>query len=164
MANSTTRIVDSTRRLVLKMHGDANEASILKVDPATLAFALNANSVIISAGADRRPQYRMALKKVYYDVQSGDSRGYVRVHTDGGANIANTLFTVSGTGTLSFRSDDGDSLAISTDQLGLSTTGNIFLTAVGFSGNAFYTIVADFKKDNRDFDAGQTADPKAFNR
>ena len=45
-----------------------------------------------------------------------------------------------------------------------SSTGQILMTVVTPSSADAATIFLDLRKDARDYDAGQTADPVAFNR
>jgi len=160
MANSVQKIVDSNKKLVIKLWGDAAEpAPVLKIDGGALAFALNANGRILGANTDRKSIYRMDLLKVVYDVQSGDSRGYVRLSWNG--DNPNTLITLSGSGDLSF--EEGGSIFSVNNSAVANSTGNLSLQTVGFSNNCAYSIFAVFKKNPGDYDQGQTASPRDFN-
>lgn len=152
MTTSTT-IIDSTKRLVIKLTGTTDETRVLKVDPGSLSNALNANGQIIT-GTDRKSTYRMALRRVDYAVQSGS----VILETDGDAG--NTIVTLSGSNVLDMVGAS-EPYSIQTGAHA-NSTGNVYLTTVGFANTA-YTVIADFRKHPEDFDQGQTADPTAFN-
>jgi hypothetical protein len=55
----------------------------------------------------------------------------------------------------------GDGAVISNPEA--NATGDILLTAVTPSGADTITLFLDLRKDSRDYDSGQTADPVAFN-
>jgi len=45
-----------------------------------------------------------------------------------------------------------------------ATTGDILLSINNNKNNDAFTLFIDLRKNNEDFDAGQTADPYAFNK
>lgn len=161
MANSVTTIMDTQKKLLVKFTGDASEAATLKIDAGGLKFSLNANNQILGAGTDRKTAYHLYLKSLAYDVQSGDTRGYVKLFWDQaglGAN-SNTLISLSGSGEQRFN-NGGEPYTV--PNANTTASGNVWLQTVGFSGNCAYTIIADFRKHPTDYDQGQTADPSAF--
>lgn len=160
MAAQVTKLIDSTKRVVYRLISDVSEAKTLKIDAGSLNFALNTNNKILGTGTDRKSKYKLHLKRITYDVKSDVPGAYVLFSTDG--DLGNNIITCSGHDDKRF-SEGGDSFMIDCANVG-NTTGNIFLTTIGFSGNCAYTVILDFKKEGGDFDQGQTADPKAFNR
>lgn len=160
MANSVQIISDTTRKVVVKLWGDASEPNpTLKVDAGLLAFALNANNRIASTpGTDRKSKYRLELAKVLYDVQSGDTRGYVKLMWNG--DSPNTIITLSGSGELRF--SEGSDVFTVNNAVAANSTGNVLLSTAGFNANCAYSIFATFKKNAGDYDQGQTADPTGF--
>jgi hypothetical protein len=45
-----------------------------------------------------------------------------------------------------------------------NSSGDILISTVGMKANDNFTLIIEVKKDGRDYDQGQTADPVAFNR
>lgn len=162
MANTVKKLVDTNRRVVYSLTGDVSEgaAPVLKIDAGALNFSQNANNFILGAGTDRKPVYGLSLQKVIYSVNGGAPTGYVTISTNG--DTPNTIVQLSGAGTMAFN-EGGDSFTLNVMSYA-NSTGNVFLTTVGFSGNTSYTVILDFKKNPSHYDQGQTADPKAFNR
>lgn len=156
MANNSQKLIDSTRRVVYKLTGDAAETRVLKIDAGALAYSLNANNYIMT-GSDRKSNYGLALKKVIHSV----SGGYVEISTDG--DTGNTIINLSGAGTMAL-AEGGEPMTINCASYA-NSTGNIFLAMVGGSGSPAntYTVILDFRKLPYSYDQGQTADPKAFN-
>lgn len=159
MTNNITKLVESQKKYLVRLTGDVSEPRGLKIDAGALAFALNLNSKVMGIATDRKAQYRLYLKSITYDVQSGDPNGYIILSSDGDAGI-NTIITLSKADHKDFN-QGGEPYVI--PAAAANSTGNIFLQTIGFQGNSAYTIIADFRKDARDYDQGQTADPVAFN-
>lgn len=156
MANNVTKLIDSTRRLVVRMVSDGgSETNVLKIDGGSLAYALNANGYILGAGTDRAASYGLELQKIFYSV---NGTGYFNLYTDGDSSAANVVLLLSGSGAMAFE-EGGNATKINCASLVANTKGNIFVTAT-----AAYTVVADFRKMAYSYDQGQTADPTAFNR
>jgi len=161
MANTSQKLIDSTRRVVYSFTGDAAEVRTLKINPGTLAFSMNANNRILGAGTDRKSQYRLALKKVIYSINGGPSDGFLQISTDGDAS-PNTMLNLSGSGVMAF-AEGGDDFTLAFP-VAANSTGNIYFSTSTFFGNCSYSVIMDFRKNPADFDQGQTADPTAFNR
>ena len=154
MAATISKIIDSQRKLVIKLTGDGAEGRTIKVDAGGLNFALNTNNQILGTGTDRKAQYRLHLKSVRYDVAGG---GYVVITGDGDA--ANALITMSTGNEFDFN-EGGEPYTLNVCQVA-NATGNVYLQTVGTVNG--YTVIMDFRKNGQDFDQGQTADPMAFN-
>lgn len=156
MANSSVKILDTNNRVVYKFIGDAAETRTIKIDAGSLNFAMNANNYILGAGTDRKPKYRLNLRRLVYNTFGGP----IVISSDGDAAGQNIL-QVSGDGSMIF--DEGAGFVIDC-AANANTTGNIFVGTQATGGNVAYTLIADFRKNPADYDQGQTADPTAFNR
>jgi len=154
------RLIDSHRRTLIKITGflDGNTASNnTVVDVSTLAYALNANGFIMSANTHPKTNYRTTIKHIYGDINVPQ---YLSLKWKGDAN--SSIITL---GPDRFDINmDGDGMTGVLNNPEANTNGDILLSTFGATTNSSYTIFIDLKKDARDFDAGQTADPAAFNR
>lgn len=150
MANTTQKIIDSERRVVYKWTGNSAEPAVIKIDAGSLNFSLNANNQLLGSGTDRKSIYRLALKKIIYDVASGQSgNGYVELYWTGTPN--QTMVTLSGCGQMDF-AEGGDGIVILNNATGSGANGNVGLQTINFTGTSCaYTIVADFRKHSEDY-------------
>jgi len=163
MANLITeqKIVDTTKRAVIKytiVSDGNNEANTRLIDVSGLAYSLNTNGYIMTGNTDTKDNYRTTIKRIFSSLSTSDA--HIRLQWEGDAN--GDIVTIgSGTTDCDFGiSHDG--VTISNPET--NPTGDILITTKGFDTNTVATIIIDLKKDNRDYDAGQTADPVAFNR
>jgi hypothetical protein len=155
------RVVDNNKRcldkIVLVSDG-TNESNTVLVNPATMRFALDANGVVMVDYTDPKPIYRTTIKRIM-GVNSGTDT-HVRLQWQGDSNSEIVTF---GQGNFDYDFQSmGDGAVISNPEA--NATGNILISTAGFSANDTVTIFFDLRKDSRDYDAGQTADPVAFNR
>ena len=135
--------------------GDTNTVLI---DAATLSNSLNVNNKILNSGTDRKSTYRTTIKRIWGQGQIGTNK----IVTLQWKDDTNSPIVTFGTGHFDYNFDrEGMSGAIATP-VGANATGNIIFTSTATTGDAF-TLFIDLKKDNRDYDAGQTRDPAAFN-
>jgi hypothetical protein len=151
MANTSQKLIDSERRVVYKFTGNSAEPSIIKIDAGALNFSLNANNLLLGSGADRKSIYRLALKKIIYDVAPGQAsgNGYVELYWSGTPN--QTMVTLSGRGQMDF-AEGGDGIVITNNATGAGANGNVGLQTVNFaSTGCSYTIIADFRKQLDDY-------------
>ena len=155
----TTKLVDSTHRTLFKIVGTGGgDSNAIMIDAATLSNSLNVNNKILSTGTDRKSVYRTTIKRIWGQAQVASNK-YVTLQWKDDTNSPIVTF---GTGHFDYNFDrEGMSGAITTP-VGANATGNIIFTSTATTGDA-WTLFIDLKKDNRDFDAGQTADPAAFN-
>lgn len=164
MANKITehRIIDTTKRSFIKYTGilDTDMANTVLVDVSSLAFSLNANGYIMQSNTHPKSSYSVTVKRVFGDVNV-DGLLLLKWHGD-----SNTEFIVVGPGTMDIDLDkDGINAMIPNNEA--NTNGDILISTVGVTGsssNNSFTIFLDIRKNNIDYDAGQTADPAAFNR
>ena len=163
MANSVLTLVDATNRYVARFFGDTSEAQTLKIDPGALKYALNANGMIMGAATDRLKCYSLYLRRIMYDVQPGDTKGFLRISTNGDG--PNTVWTLSSSGDIRF-DEGGATCLLNVAATTANTNGNVFFTFATLPGsaNSAYSVLLDFRKEPTHYDQGQTADPKAFNR
>jgi hypothetical protein len=116
-----------------------------------LNFSLNANNQLLGSGTDRKSIYRLALKKVIYDVAPGQAsgNGYVELYWTGTPN--QTMLTLSGRGQMDF-AEGGDGIVITNNATGAGANGNVGLQTINFaSTGCSYTIIADFRKYSSDY-------------
>ena len=158
MANliRTQKLIDSNKRALIKFviiaDGTTQEANTRLIDASSLNFALNATGVI--SQTNPKSTYRTAIKKI---KAFGKLAGNIRLQWEGAANSEIAVF---GAGGIDFGME-GESVLIQNPET--NPTGDILITTVGMGTNDAVTIFIDLKKDNADYDAGQTADPYAFN-
>jgi len=155
------RLIDSTKRTLVKYvflsDGTALANNIL-VDVSSLAFALNTNGKIMSSNTDQRPAYRTTIKRIFGNAKVNS---YITLQWAGDSN--NEIATIS-TGAFDYdfmSMGDGAVIPWSSDA---NMSGDILLTINNNKNNDAFTIFIDLKKDNNDYDAGQSADPYAFNK
>jgi hypothetical protein len=150
MANTTQKLIDTERRVVYKWTGNTPEAAVIKIDAGSLNYSLNANNQLLGSGTDRKQTYRLALKKVIYDVAAGQSgNGYVELYWTGTPN--QTMVTLSGQGQMDF-AEGGDGIIIINNSSGAGANGNVGLQTINFAATGCaYTIIADFRKHSEDY-------------
>jgi len=156
MANTTQKLIDTERRVVYKFTGNTAEPAVLKIDAGSLNFALNVNNQLLGSGTDRKNIYRLALKKVIYDVAPGQAagNGYVELYWTGTPN--STMVTLSGVGKMDF-AEGGDGIVVLNNSTGAGSNGNVGLQTVNFaSTGCSYTIIADFRKFLEDYNTKPT--------
>lgn len=155
------RIIDTNKRTLAKyvIVSDGNqEANTVLLDVSTLAFALNTNGYIMASNVDPRSTYRATIKRIFGQVGSAD--GAIRLKWHGAANSEIVAFADGGFD-FDFQSM-GDGATISNPET--NTNGDVLISTAGLASGDVATIFIDIKKDARDYDQGQTADPIAFNR
>jgi len=161
MANLITeqRLVDNNKRALIKYVAtlDTAAANNMLVDVSTLRFALNANSQIMSSNTHPKGLYRTTVKRVFGTAKAN---AYMKL-TWQGANTADIVTIGDGNFDYDFQSMGDGAVIANPDAI---SNGDILLTVVTPSSADMLTLFIDLRKDSRDYDAGQTADPVAFNR
>lgn len=158
MANSIAeqKLIDSNKRALIKyviLSDGSQESNTRLVDASSLAFALNATGVI--SQTDPKSNYRTTIKKI---KAYSKTTGSIRLKWQGDANSDIITFG-SASVDLNF---ENDGAVISNPEA--NATGDILISTLGMSAGDTVTIFLDLKKNSEDYDAGQTADPYAFNR
>lgn len=160
---SLQKLVDSNKRALVKfvyIAGSVNEANTIMLDPATLAYAKNANGYILGAGTDRRSNYRTTIKHIFGNFAPANSYSRLIVGWQGDTNSA---IIAEGGGRFDYGFEQmGDGAVIKNPEA--NATGNIILTTTNITPGDTFTLFIDLRKDSYDFDAGQTADHYAFNK
>jgi len=157
VANSNTvqKLVDSNKRAVIKMSGifdgSGQETGVIKVVASSLAFALNANSQIMSSNTHPRSIYNLAVNKINYNV--GSAGGHVKLAFDNSTGLDGTIAVLRGAGFL-----DEEGVVIVNPNSSPNSNGDIVLTTLGMVANDSYTIILDLRKAADSYDRGQTAD------
>lgn len=160
MANTIReqRLIDSNKRALIKyiiLSDGTQEANTRLVDASNLAFALNANGFIMSSNTHPKSNYRTTVKKI---KAYGRNSGSVRLKWEGDANSEVIVF---GSGSVDFAFEN-DGAVITNPEA--NATGDILVSTANLVSGDAITIFIDLKKNGEDYDAGQTADPYAFNR
>jgi hypothetical protein len=159
MANgiSEHKLIDSNRRALVKYVAtvDSAAANVVMLDVSSLAYSLNTNGKIMSSNTDIKSLYRTQIKRIWGHGHY-KSGGYVSLRWGG----TNTDICHIGTGQFDFNFDaEGLSGAIPANTAG---TGDIVYSTTGVAAGDVFTVFVDLKKDGRDYDQGQTADPRSF--
>jgi hypothetical protein len=163
MANKIVgqRLIDSTKKAVTKIilvSDGTNEANTVLIDVSTLRFALNANSMIMSSNTHPKSKYNTTVKKIYGNLKSNNGTIRIQWHGD-----SNSEIIAVGSGSINYNFDSMiDGIVITNPEA--NSSGDILITTTGLVAGDVATLFIDLKKDAGDFDAGQTADPYAFNR
>lgn len=155
------RLVDGTNRALIKYvivpDGSAT-SNVVLLDASSLRFALNTSGQIMTANTNPRSEYRTSIKRIWGSARA--SSGHYALCWHGASN--NDIVTIN-TGVFDYNfSGDGTGGMIDNPESGAS--GDILLTARGPAAGDSLTVFIELKKDNKDFDAGQSADRLAFNR
>jgi hypothetical protein len=150
------KLIDSNKRALLKyviLSDGTQESNTRLLDASSLAFALNATGVI--SQTNPKSNYRTSIKKI---KAYSKTAGSVRLKWEGDANSEIITF---GTASVDFNFEN-DGAVISNPEA--NATGDILVSTLGLAAGDAITIFLDIRKDSLDYDAGQTADPYAFNR
>jgi hypothetical protein len=153
------RLIDNSKRALIKyvMTLDTAVANTVLVNASTLNLALNTSGYIMTSNTNPKSQYRTTIKRVFGNAKAN---AYIKLQWQGATN--SEIITIS-SGNFDYSFDNmGDGATISNPEA--SSNGQILMTVVTPSSADAATIFLDLRKDNRDYDAGQTADPVAFNR
>lgn len=165
MANLITqqRIIDSNKRalikFVFKYVDTATESNTTILDVSTLNFSLNTNGYIMTGNTDSKSNYRTTLKRIYGNAHLPSS---ARIQWKSDANNDIVTFN-SGGFDYNFESM-GDGATIPQDGSTNINGDLVFSTAGTLAAGHCFTLFVDLRKDGRDFDSGQTADPYSFNK
>ena len=164
MANVITeqKVIDNHNRALLKyvirFDGSAT-ANVLLVNVSQLAYAMNTSNKIMTSNTNPKSIYHTTIRRIFGQGQFKSGYGVaLGWHSDSNSDIVTI-----GSGTFDY-GFDSQGLSAAIPIVGANATGDILLSNIGSvaSGDAV-TIFIDLKKDNGDYDNGQTADPTAFN-
>ena len=166
MANiiTTEKIIDDNKRALVKVVviGDGtNEANTVIVPAASLRFSMNVNNQVMSGLTDRKATYNVAISRIFGHCRTAN--GYTKLQW---RDTQNTAIVTIGNGNFDYSFGDagsGRNAVLKANNL-LASNGDILLTSVSQQINDCLTVFLDLRKDGRDYDQGQTADPVAFNR
>jgi hypothetical protein len=155
------KIIDSNKRALIKyvvVSDGSQQSNTILINVSTLAFAMNANGYIASTDADTKANYRTTIKRVFGQVSSSSGKLKLQWHGDANSEIVTMS---NGSFDYDFQSM-GDGATIPNPEA--NTSGDVLISTAGLSSGDLVTLFVDLKKDGRDYDSGQTADPYAFNR
>lgn len=154
------KIIDNNKRALLKyvfIYVDTAQANTVLIDASMLANALNANGKIMSSNTHPKSTYRTKIKRIFGQAKSS---GYVKLQWHGDSNSEIVTFN---TGNFDYQFESmGDGATILNPEANAS--GDILFSTSGAASGDAFTLFVDLRKYSEDYDAGQTADPIAFNR
>jgi len=153
------RLVDNNKRALIKFvyNIDTAASNVRLVDASNLNLALNANGFIMTSNVHPKSTYRTTIKRMFGTAKAN---GYIKLQWEGDSNSEIVTF---GSGSFDYSFDPmGDGAVINNPEANAS--GDILISVITPSSADTLTLFVDLRKDSRDYDAGQTADPVAFNR
>jgi hypothetical protein len=153
------KIVDNNKRAFIKYVAtlDTAAANTLLLDVSQLNFALNANGYIMQSNTHPKSSYKTTIKRIHGNAKIN---GYIKLVWQG-TNTEDIVIITNGR--FDYGSDFmGDTGVISNPDT--TSNGDILMTVVSPSSTDAITLFIELRKDSNDYDAGQTADPVAFNR
>ena len=165
MANIVTSqlLVDSTKRTLIRFNISSdgttgNNSNVLLLNASQLRGALNANGYIMNSNTHMKSSYRLAIKRAF---GTSHANGFFRIKWQSDSNNDILIFP-QGSFDYNFESmGDGAVIPLPTNEANVN--GNILYGVYAAVPNDAMVIFLDLRKDARDYDAGQTADPVAFN-
>lgn len=159
MANkvSVQKLIDNNKRALLKYvilaDGSATANSNL-ITFSDLNYAVNSTGQI--SNTNPKPSYSVSVKRVYGHA---NMTGYGVLGWENDANTDIVSFS-SGSFDYNLAGTTGDNAVISSPE---ANTKGLVYTLVNPTSNDAITLFVDIRKDSTSYDAGQTADPVAFN-
>lgn len=160
MANTIReqRLIDSNKRALIKyviLSDGTQESNTVLMDASTLAFSLNANGYIMTSNTHPKSNYKTTVRKIKaYSRTSGSIR--LKWHGD-----ANSEIITFGSASVDFNFENDGAVIWNPEA---NATGDILISTANVAFGDTVTLFLDIKKNSEDYDAGQTADPYAFNR
>jgi hypothetical protein len=154
------KLVDNNKRTLIKYVAtiDSAAANTVLVDVSQLRFALNANGYIMTSNVDPKSTYRTTIRRIFGNAKAN---GYIKLIWQGANNSEDIVIINDGRFDYSHEFM-GDGVVINNPDP--TSNGNILMTIVSPSATDALTLFIELRKDSLDYDAGQTADPVAFNR
>jgi len=160
------KLIDNQKRALIKyvfISDGTAEANTTLIDVSSLAYSLNANGYIMVSDTHQKSIYRTTIKRIFGSITSN---GYISLKWSGTGPGLNNEIVVLGSGAFDLGFDvtgsTGAAAIFNPDEA--NSTGDIVFSTVANKVNDTFTLFVDIKKDNRDYDAGQSADPVAFNK
>lgn len=156
-------LVDTNKRALIKwvylQTDSTQEANTVLLDASTLKYSLNANGYIMQSGTHRKSNYRTSIKRIFGSIHT-KNKGTAAIQWQGDTN---SYIAIASDCVIDWNFESmGDGAVISNPEA--NATGNILCTTASLQSGDAFTLFLDLRKDSRDYDAGQTADPYAFNR
>lgn len=157
------RLIDNNKRALIKyvfISDGTAAANVTLLNASSLRYALNANGYIMSSNTNPLSNYRTSIKRIFGNATAPAPGSYYKLQWKGDANseiivFASTPFDYN-------FNINGDTALINNPEA--NATGDILLSTNNIGTGNTFTLYIELKKDNRDYDAGQSADPVAFNR
>lgn len=157
------RLIDNNKRALLKyvfISDGTAESNTTLVDVSSLNFAMNTNNYIMSSNTDPKNIYRTTIKRIFGNSTASAPGSYYKIQWQGATN--SEIMTFSST-PFDYNFDSMGTGAVIPNPEASSNGDILFSTNNIGIGNTF-TLFIDIRKDGRDYDSGQSADPVAFNK
>lgn len=155
------RLIDTNKRALVKyviVSDGSQESNTVLIDVSTLRFSLNANGKIMVSNTHPKSTYRTSIKRIAGNLSSNNGTIKVQWHGD-----ANSEIVAFGDGGFDYDFQSmGDVAVIGNPEA--NSSGDILISTSALASRDVITLIVDLRKDSRDYDAGQTADPGSFNR
>ena len=154
------KLIDANKRALLKyvfISDGTAQANVTLVDASNLRYALNTSNKMMTSNTNPKSIYRTSIKRVFGSAKLANS---IKLQWGG---VANTEFLTFNTGSFDYNFDFTGNPAVIPIVDPANCTGDIVMSTVGTpSANDTFTLFIELKKEGRDYDQGQTADPSAF--
>jgi hypothetical protein len=147
-------------KLTAKFDGTGQEANVSRIQANSLYGAMNTTNQLLTGGGTAKSYYGLSLYRLWYDTTSA-ATGDVEVFWNATPPANSTIFMLNGNGEYD---GNGNWVTISNNTRGQTgSNGDIGVNTRGMVANDSYTIIAELRKDNADYQRGQFNDPAAFN-
>lgn len=156
-------LVDTNKRALIKwvylQTDSTQQANSVLLDASTLNYALNATGQIMTGGSNPKSNYRTSIKRIMGSIHT-KNKGTAALQWEGSSN---SYIAIASDSFIDWNFDAmGDGAVISNPEA--NATGKILCTTTGLQSGDAFTLFLDLRKDGRDYDQGQTADPISFNK
>ena len=161
------KIIDTQNRALVKyvwISDGTAEANTTLIAVSSLAYSFNANNQIMVGGVHPKPTYKTTIRRIYGTVKANT---YVSLLWHGAGGLTNNEIVTINSGNIDLRPDypgHPGTLPNPNASDPANTSGDVVFSVPTPASGDNFTLILDIKKDNHDYDAGQTADPSAFNR
>lgn len=150
-------LVDTNRHTVIKVVGaGGTDSNVSLIVAANLAFAVNATGQVSTLNPKRLN--RIEISRIWGQGQISPGKSVTLAW--GGNN--NTAIVTFGAGPFDYNFSAGSTAGTINIPDTANCTGDIVFSSTANSTDT-WTLFIDIKKDGRDYDQGQRADPAAFN-
>lgn len=156
------KLIDNNKRALIKytfVFDGTELANTRIVDASNLKFSLNSTGKIATSNTNLRNYYKTDVKRIFGLGSFQTAGGYADIKWNG-TNTATIVLVGDAPFDFDFQSM-GDGAVISNPDA--TSNGDILISTNNTDSGDTLTLFIDLRKDSSSYDAGQTADPTAFN-